>query len=171
MQLADAVQFIQTARYPAFVSHWADLGCGSGTFTQALAHLLQPGSRIDAIDKASQNIVSKREQVSIFSSQADFVKEELPFEKLDGILMANSLHYVRDKLSLLVRLQQHLVEGGSFITIEYNTRQANPWVPYPLNEKQVRDLFTQIGFTQIKKLGERPSLYRRENLYAVQAFQ
>lgn len=29
---------------------WADLGCGSGTFTLALAGLLPSGSTIDAID-------------------------------------------------------------------------------------------------------------------------
>ena len=31
-------------------THWADLGCGSGTFTLALADLLAPGSIIEAID-------------------------------------------------------------------------------------------------------------------------
>jgi trans-aconitate methyltransferase len=29
---------------------WCDLGCGSGTFTTALAQLLAPGSRIHAVD-------------------------------------------------------------------------------------------------------------------------
>jgi hypothetical protein len=31
-------------------TRWADLGCGSGTFTLALADLLVPGSSIEAVD-------------------------------------------------------------------------------------------------------------------------
>jgi trans-aconitate methyltransferase len=124
MNLTDAVQLIQPARYPASASHWTDLGCGTGTFTQALAQLLQPGSFIYAIDKSPQLIRSKREQVSIRFNQVDFVKEELPFGKLDGILMANSLHYVPDQRSLLMRLQQYLVEGVALSSL--NTIPGGP---------------------------------------------
>lgn len=47
---------------------WADLGCGSGTFTLALASLLSPGSFVYAIDRnaaALQQIPSGYNWVSI----------------------------------------------------------------------------------------------------------
>lgn len=35
---------------------WADLGCGSGTFTLALAELLSAGSHIHAIDHVAHQL-------------------------------------------------------------------------------------------------------------------
>jgi ubiquinone/menaquinone biosynthesis C-methylase UbiE len=42
-------------------THWADLGCGSGTFTLALATLLPPGSTIEAID-LRPGVIGQRHQ-------------------------------------------------------------------------------------------------------------
>ena len=81
-------------------SHWADLGCGSGLFTFALAHLLKPGSSVQGVDIILPrfNFDLQPEGVEIGSMQLDFVADELPFQNLDGILMANSLYYVEDKI-------------------------------------------------------------------------
>lgn len=37
---------------------WADLGCGEGIFTYHLAALLQPGSKIHAVDKDRRRLQS-----------------------------------------------------------------------------------------------------------------
>ncbi len=168
MQVADAVQLISGAAIPRDVSAvWADLGCGSGVFTRALASLLPEQSTIYAIDKQRQNIsYNTHPSVTIEFLQADFEKDELALPTLQGILMANALHYVADKKSLLERLQKKINKKGIFIMVEYDTMKANPWVPYPIDFLHLKQLFMALGFQQVIKLGERPSMYGQKNLYA-----
>jgi trans-aconitate methyltransferase len=153
-------------------TRWADLGCGSGLFTHALASLLQPGSTIYAIDRQSTlRPHSTKEKVAIHPLELDFVKSDLAgdagLRHLDGILMANSFHYVRDKVNLLNRLSTSLNPTHSLLLVEYDTDQpVSTWVPYPLSFAALQTLFHAAGYPTITKLGERPSLYGRSNLYA-----
>lgn len=59
-------------------THWADLGCGSGVFTLALADLLAPGSTIEAID-LNPTIAEQTTArgVRIIPRKADFTKLDL----------------------------------------------------------------------------------------------
>jgi ubiquinone/menaquinone biosynthesis C-methylase UbiE len=147
---------------------WADLGTGSGLFTEALARLLPAGSTIHGIDTAP----SLRQQttlngVHLIPLQADFIKDTLPLPKLDGILMANSLHYVKDKPTLLKKLQSYLHPASPFLIVEYDTdTPVKTWVPYPLSYLSLTELFSVAGYPRIQKLGQRPSAYGRSNMYA-----
>ncbi len=60
-------------------ARWADLGCGSGLFTLALASLLPAASTVYAIDRypAIRSQLTPN-QVSIQPKKADFVKQNLP---------------------------------------------------------------------------------------------
>src|SRR5450756_884500 len=86
---------------------WADLGSGQGAFTLALADLLGPTGSIYSVDRNSRAIqVQVRAlrdafpSVSVTPLIADFAMPlELP--PLDGIVMANSLHFERDKRAVL----------------------------------------------------------------------
>ena len=52
MQMNDAVELIKhDSIFKSGEQDWADLGCGSGTFTMALASLLALDSTIYAVDK------------------------------------------------------------------------------------------------------------------------
>jgi SAM-dependent methyltransferase len=101
-------------------THWADLGCGTGTFTLALAHLLSPGSIIEAIDRhpgiARQTTTGG---VTIIPRTADFVTSKVGLSDLDGILMANSLHYVQDKPALLQKLRASYRAAGQGAPLNY----------------------------------------------------
>ena len=170
MQPSDAIRLIQSAAIKEKPASWADLGCGNGVFTGALASLLPAGSYIHAVDKTEQHLQPvPQKNVSIHFHLADFAKDVLPFSSLDGILMANALHYVKDKLPLLEQLKNKLLPDGIFILVEYDITQANHWVPYPVNFIRLQQLFLDAGFSNCKKLGERPSIYQRGNLYACQA--
>ncbi len=86
---------------------WADLGSGEGAFTLALADLLGPAGSIFSVDRdASALQVQLRALVDAFphvraaTLVADFSRP-LEFPGLDGIVMANSLHFERDKLAVL----------------------------------------------------------------------
>jgi len=171
MQISEASQMLKQDDFTFAVrTVWADLGCGNGIFTLALAGLLQPQSVIYAIDKNTsslQQIPETCNSVIINKQRGDFVNDKLSFTGLDGILMANSLHYVKDKIAFLEKATTCLKEDSCFLIVEYDTDTSNTWVPYPLGFSSLRSLFLQAGFSLVKKLQERPSIYRRANMYSV----
>jgi len=151
MKQTDAVSLLQNAITGNQHQRWADLGCGGGTFTIALNSILPAGSHLIAIDKNAQNLPN--------FLKADFEKEDLPLSGLDGILMANSLHYVRDKPKLVKKLEACFVANPTFLIVEYDTTRSNPWVPYPINYQNLLQLFTGLGYSTINKLAEAPSRF------------
>ncbi|KAA2240779.1 class I SAM-dependent methyltransferase [Chitinophaga agrisoli] len=170
MELKEAIALIKDGTIaPNGPVTWADLGCGSGLFTAALASMLADGSQLYAVDK--QRVILNEapfpEGVAVQPLQLDFVTNELPFQDLDGILMANSLHYVADQGGFIRQISRHMKENGRFIIVEYDTDAANRWVPYPLSYHKLLRLFHKEGFMDIQRLGERASVYGRANMYAV----
>jgi ubiquinone/menaquinone biosynthesis C-methylase UbiE len=166
MDIKEAIKLIEGA-LPAKVDHaqWADLGCGSGTFTMALSYLLGEGSVIYAVDKQSQVIQSPTD-VAIKFIKADFSIGTLPASNLHGILMANALHYIQDKSRFVEKLKNSLQTGGQLILVEYDTDSANQWVPYPLSFNKMKNLFSASGFSSIEKVGEYNSIYNANKMYA-----
>lgn len=148
-------------------SQWADLGCGTGLFTVALAHYLAKGSTIYGVDtvKVAPPDISPGEQISILPLELDFVKENLPLTGLSGILMANSLHYVQDKPAFLDTVKTRLLPQHHWILAEYDTDASNPWVPFPVSFNRLQKLFADAGYRQGMKLKERRSVYGRANIY------
>lgn len=143
--------------------YWADLGCGSGLFTMALAQLLPTGSTIYGVD-THPTIRRQDKPTSIIPIQTNFIKDTLGLPPLDGILMANSLHYVEDKPTLLQKLRSYMHPDSPFIIVEYDTDKAVPtWVPYPISYTSLTELFKG---QKVQKLDERPSVFGRANMYA-----
>ncbi|HEY0297624.1 MAG TPA: methyltransferase domain-containing protein, partial [Arachidicoccus sp.] len=135
--------------------------------TNALACILEEGSIIYAVDKALQRFSEYiGNNVSIHFLQVDFVNENLPYSNLDGILMANSLHYVSDKNSFIKKAERCLSAEKRFIIVEYDTMQANQWVPYPLDFTCLKKLFKVLGYKSIEKLEQLPSTLGKVNIYA-----
>src|ERR1700740_3340826 len=100
MQLIEAIKLIQHKDITqAEPQTWADLGCGSGLFTQALASLLNNNSTIYAVDKNIGTFKKFSTSVSIELLRLDFITANLSLTNLDGVIMANSLHYVKEKFS------------------------------------------------------------------------
>ena len=170
MELPEAVKMLANDKFNSLHQEtWADLGCGNGTFTLALAHFLQPQSIIYAVDTdkaALRQIPTEYNSVVIEKKQGNFDANNLPFKDLDGILMANSLHYIKDKDSFIQRAVGYLEEDGSFLLIEYDTGRANQWVPYPLSFSSLIGLFGRAGFHSTRKLQERPSVFGNSKLYS-----
>ncbi len=152
---------------------WADLGAGSGAFTLALAELQGPGAVIYAID---QDLAALRENeramaahfpaVTLHTRRADFTGA-LDLPALDGLLMANSLHFHRDKAPLLRRLLTRLKPGGCFLLVEYNVDQGNMWVPHPLSYRSWHILAQQVGLIHTRQIASVPSRFLKEIYSAV----
>ncbi len=151
---------------------WADLGCGNGTFTRALATLLPSRSVIHAMDQdasALRRIPSEQAGVSIVAHAGDFTTPPWPFDALDGVLLANALHFVRDQAAFIRACAPAMNQPRRFLIVEYDTDQANPWVPYPLSQSSLRGLLDDAGYSSISILGSRRSRYQRAGMYAALA--
>jgi trans-aconitate methyltransferase len=147
---------------------WADLGCGTGTFTLALAELLSPGSTIHAMDRddsALRKVPPAHKGVRITTHRGDFTNQTWPFTNLDGILMANSLHYVENQPTFIRRCEREM-KFPRFLLVEYDTDEPGRWVPHPVSRARLKSLFTSAGYSSVTMLRSRPSVYRRAALYA-----
>jgi SAM-dependent methyltransferase len=169
MRLGDAIEMLAGSGIEALgPTTWADLGCGGGTFTLALAALLAAGSTIHAMDRdgaALRKIPSVYNGVRITTHRGDFTNGMWSFANLDGILMANSLHYVADQAAFIHACEARMTSRRRFLIVEYDTSEASRWVPYPVSQIRLTDLFECAGYS-ITVLRSRPSLYRRASLYA-----
>lgn len=166
MRIAEAVQFIQNAFFTSENPQiWADLGCGNGVFTFALAQLLPAGSTIYAVDRVSQKFSAQIENgVNIHFIKADIEKSELHLPKLNGIIVANALHYVKKQSSKIIQLEEHFEQNKKFIIIEYDSTFSNQWVPYPIPFSTLKQLFPSDKY-EITKIAERSSIYGQGNMY------
>ena len=153
---------------------WADLGAGEGTFTRALAELLGPTSRIYAVDRDADAVAALKRLAAATAAKVSPVMGDfaLRFDPpgsapLDGMLFANSLHYVRDAKAVLTRLVAWVKPGGRVILVEYDRRMPNPWVPHPIPISRVSDLSEAAGLTSAKVVATRPSRYQGTMYVAV----
>ena len=157
-------------------SVWAELGSGDGAFTLALAELINPSSTIYSIDKdpralqKQEQILKKRfPQLEVHYIAADFSRHiDLP--TLDGILIANALHFIKEKEPFISMIKQYLKPAGQFVIVEYNIEQGNQWVPYPISLKSWEDLAARCGSSETRLLNTMRSKYHKEIFSAVSLF-
>lgn len=156
-------------------SRWADFGSGAGAFSLALADLLGPEGEIYAVDKdrgalrrQEERMAARFPESTVNYRAADFTRPiDLP--PLDGLVMANALHFQRDKEPVVRRLRGYLRPGGRLILVEYNVDRGNPWVPHPLSFETWRDLAERCGLVGTRLLAARPSRFLGE-IYAALSF-
>jgi ubiquinone/menaquinone biosynthesis C-methylase UbiE len=156
---------------PAFLdktpnASFADLGAGSGAFTFALREVLGASATIYAVDKDKSSLQQLENSYAthfhstsnLIVMQADFSKQiNLPL--LGGILMANSLHFFKDKIKVLKHIKTFLKPNGKLIMIEYNVDKGNMWVPYPFSFPTFENMCKESGFESPKLLATHPSSF------------
>jgi SAM-dependent methyltransferase len=152
---------------------WADLGSGGGAFTAALCELLGARGRIVSVDRDARALrAQERELRARFpEAQLEFVAADftdaLPLADLDGIVMANSLHFQRDACETLEGVRRCLAPGGCVVVVEYDISAPNPWVPFPLPFARLGEIAACAGLAAPVLLGTRPSRYHRRVYAAV----
>lgn len=158
---------------PAAGGLWADLGSGAGAFTLALADLIGSSGQIISIDQDGSALRQQECEmqahfpaVQVRYQQADFTRQ-LDLPPLDGIVMANSLHFHRNKAPILRQIRETLKPGGRFILVEYNVDRGNTWVPYPFSYPTWEQLAREAGFSETRMLGCRPSRFLHEIYSAI----
>jgi ubiquinone/menaquinone biosynthesis C-methylase UbiE len=150
---------------------WADFGSGTGAFTLALAELIGPQGDIYSVDKDAGALLKQeramrerfpdRFPAKTYFITADFT-QPLDLPPLDGALMANALHFQRQKTGVIGQVHHYLRPGGRFVLVEYNADRGNFWVPYPISLENWRALASRCGFVDTQLLARRPSRFLRE---------
>jgi ubiquinone/menaquinone biosynthesis C-methylase UbiE len=156
---------------------WADLGAGSGAFTLALRELLGSGASIYAVDKDQRRLdeLKRAYQARFGDTQdvhlihADFT-HGLDLPPLDGVVMANALHFFKDKEKVLWHVRAFLKPGGALLLVEYDVDSGNLWVPHPLTFQTYRALAPRAGFTEPRLLAKHPSSFLGE-FYSAAAYK
>ncbi|MDQ6773558.1 MAG: class I SAM-dependent methyltransferase [Candidatus Dormibacteraeota bacterium] len=143
--------------------NWADLGSGWGAFTLALADVLGPTGRIHSVDRDAAALRRQRRELDqrfpamhVEQLQADF-SSPLALMGLDGVVMANSLHFVREPAPVIRAVAGMLRPGGHLVLVEYDTDRGNHWVPHPLSFATWERRAAAAGLTGTRLLGRRPS--------------
>lgn len=152
---------------------WADLGAGTGNFTFALRSLLGPTGVIYAVERDARALAAQRarleqepEGATVHLVQADVVTQPPMLPLLDGILMANLLHFVADPLALLCRLHGWLRPGGRLLVVEYEQAAPLPWVPHPVPLARLVELAQAACFGDVTQVGLRRSPSSGRVMYA-----
>ncbi len=172
MDHSDHVNLLRPANLSSGI--YADFGAGSGAFTLALRELVGLDATIYAVDKdrgALQQLESAHRARftttrNLLLLSSDFSRQlELP--PLDGVVMANSLHFFKDKEKILRHVRGFLKPNGALLLVEYNVDSGNMWVPYPLTFETYQALAPRAGFSEPKLLAKVPSRFLKEFYSAV----
>lgn len=146
---------------------WLELGAGSGAFTLALLDVIGDAAEVVAMDrdagalrKLEQAAASRFPPTTVSTIVADFTRP-LPVEPVsfDGVLMANSLHFVRDKAPVLGAAIDTLRPGARFLIVEYGSDRGNPWVPWAIGYAGWAKLANEVGLRDTRRIGEVPSRF------------
>jgi ubiquinone/menaquinone biosynthesis C-methylase UbiE len=154
--------------------HWLELGAGEGAFTLALAEILGPAGRILALDRDGRALAAAADAFarrfpggSLDTLVGDFTTS-LPAGPFDGVLAANSLHFVRDRRAVLSAIRGAIRPDGRLVVVEYEADRGNPWVPFPFRFEAWRAEATAAGFREVERLHRVPSRFLGE-IYAAAA--
>jgi ubiquinone/menaquinone biosynthesis C-methylase UbiE len=143
---------------------WLELGAGDGEFTLALADCLGIGeiTTVDledwALEEGEQRVAARFRGIRITRMVTDFTAG-LPEGPFDGVLAANSLHFVADPRPLLGEIRASLGAGGRLIVVEYDSNHGNPYVPHPIAAARLDGLLREAGFAPPRILGRVPSRF------------
>lgn len=167
---ADAVSLFRDAVLPG--ETWADFGAGSGTFARALSELLGPSGTVVAVDHSAAALgrigPAAPGGAVIRTLHADF-REALALGPLDGLLLANALHFVQQQVPVLRHLAGFLKVGGKALFLEYDTPHAAPWNPHPLPPSRLSQVVAAAGLGELREVRRRPSAFGGRELYLAAA--
>jgi ubiquinone/menaquinone biosynthesis C-methylase UbiE len=129
----------------------ADLGCGSGVFTDLLRSLGYNAVGLDISPKLIALGRAKYPDVEFMEGDV----EELPFPdaSLDGVLLSGLLHHLPDPARCAGEVFRVLKPGGAFVAFDPN--RMNPFMY--LYRDRSSPLYSSVGVTE----NERPVLARQ----------
>ncbi len=126
----------------------ADLGCGSGVFTELLRRRGYQSVGLDISPKLVA--LGRRKYSGLELVEGD--AENLPFESasLDGVLLSGLVHHFPDPRRLVGEVKRVLKNGGRFVAFDPNRMNPFMW----LYRDRTSPFYSSVGVTE----NERPVL-------------
>jgi SAM-dependent methyltransferase len=140
----------------------ADLGCGSGIFTDLLRRTGYTAVGLDISPKLIAVGRSKFPGLELIEGDA----ENLPFEgeSLDGVLLSGLVHHFPDPTRLAAEVGRVLKPGGRFVAFDPNRMNPFMW----LYRDRASPFYSPVGVTE----NERPVLaWRAAAVFANAGFR
>ena len=126
----------------------ADLGCGSGVFTDLLS---RQGYRAVGLDLSPKLIALGRAKYpAVEFLEGDVEALPFPDESLDGVLLSGLVHHLPDPTRCAAEVFRVLKRGGSFVAFDPN--RMNPFMY--LYRDRSSPFYSSVGVTA----NERPVL-------------
>jgi ubiquinone/menaquinone biosynthesis C-methylase UbiE len=162
---ADHVGLIQ-AGVEGAGRRWLELGAGRGAFTLALTDKLGPVAENVAVDRDARDLADlaatmgrRFPETDLTTIVADF-NRTMPVEPgFDGLLAANSLHFVRDPGTVINGVRPLLRPGARIVVVEYDSDSGNPWVPFPFSFTSGQAIAATAGLVDTRLVGRVPSRF------------
>lgn len=142
----------------------ADVGAGSGYYTELLARTVGPSGKVYATDIQPGMIALLRQRIArakltnvepVLSTESD---TRLPAASLDFILLVDVYHEFSNPQEMLRQLRAALKPGGRLVLLEF--RKEDPDVPirpeHKMSVAEVRAELEPEGFTFDKVLPDLP---------------
>ena len=140
----------------------ADLGCGSGVFTDLLR---QQGFQSVGLDISPKLIeLGRRKYPGLELIEGD--AENLPFEtgSLDGVLLSGLVHHFPDPRKVVGEVRRVLRSGGRFVAFDPNRMNPFMW----LYRDRSSPFYSSVGVTE----NERPVLaWRVADIFRNEGFR
>jgi SAM-dependent methyltransferase len=140
----------------------ADLGCGSGVFTDLLRRRGYQSIGVDISPKLIALGLSKYPGLQLIEGDA----EHLPFESasLDGVLLSGLVHHFPDPRRLASEVARVLKSGGRFVAFDPNRINPFMW----LYRDRASPFYSSVGVTE----NERPVLaWRVADIFRGEGFR
>jgi len=143
-------------------SRVADLGCGSGVFTELLRREGYASVGLDISPRLVALGRSKYPDLELIEGDA----ENLPFdsESLDGVLLSGLVHHFPNPRRLITEVRRVLKPGGRFVGFDPNRMNPFMW----LYRDRASPFYSSVGVTE----NERPILaWRVADMFRDQRFR
>jgi SAM-dependent methyltransferase len=140
----------------------ADLGCGSGVFTELLRRRGYSAVGIDISPKLVAVGRAKYPGLELLEGDA----ENLPFAagSLDGVLLSGLVHHFPDPRRLAAEVSRVLKPGGRFVAFDPNRTNPFMW----LYRDRSSPFYSSVGVTE----NERPVLaHQVRSIFSNEGFQ
>lgn len=140
----------------------ADLGCGSGVFTELLRRRGYSAVGIDISPKLVAVGRAKYPGLELLEGDA----ENLPFAagSLDGVLLSGLVHHFPDPRRLAAEVSRVLKPGGRFVAFDPNRTNPFMW----LYRDRSSPFYSSVGVTE----NERPVLaHQVRSIFSSEGFQ